>query len=169
MFNTLDHVTGAAGVRIRRFYLSVNNNPDISFLNPNLGVGGASNIETLAKKGIQSILDLRDETEDNPDELKKYKINYLRIKIPDRSIPSLSDAKKGTDWIKSNIEQNNKVFIHCNLGRGRGPLFAILYLISQGKDKDEAIKYVKKIRKYAFLNKNQLNLIHEFQNYISKE
>jgi len=167
MFGTIDHVIGAARVRIRRFCLKAKNKPDISFLDSNLGVGGATNIEFLAKKNIQSILDLRDEAEDDPNELKKYNINYLRIKISDRSIPTLSNAKEGVDWITSNIEQKKKVFIHCNLGRGRGPLFAILYLISQGKDKDEAIKYVKKIRRDAFLNKKQLKLINEFQNSIS--
>ncbi len=167
MFGTIDHVTGAARVRIRRFYLKAKNKPDISFLDSNLGVGGATNIEFLAKKNIQSILDLRDEAEDDPNELKKHNINYLRVKISDRSIPTLLNAKEGVDWITSNIKQKKKVFIHCNLGRGRGPLFAILYLIYQGKDKDEAIKYVKKIRRDAFLNKKQLKLINEFQNSIS--
>ena len=168
MFGIIDHLTGAIRVRIRRFYLNAKNKPDVSFLDSNLGVGGATNIEFLAKKDIQSILDLRDETEDDPDELKKFNINYLRIKIPDRSIPTLSNTKEGVDWITSNIEQKKKVFIHCNLGRGRGPLFAILFLISQGKDKDDAIKHVKKVRVYTYLNKNQLKLIKEFQDYVSK-
>jgi len=167
MFNTLDHVTGAVGVRIRRLFLSVKKKPDISFLESNLGIGGACNIEALAKTGIQSILDLREETEDNPSDLKKYNINYQRIKIPDRSVPALSDAKNCIKWIKLNLDQGKNVFIHCNLGRGRAPLMGILYLISIGKDKDEAIQYVKKIRRHAYLNKNQLDLIKEFQDYVS--
>jgi len=108
MFGTIDHVTGAARVRIRRFYLKAKNKPDISFLDSNLGVGGATNIEFLAKKNIQSILDLRDEAEDDPNELKKYNINYLRVKISDRSIPTLSNAKEGVDWITSNIKQKKE-------------------------------------------------------------
>ena len=168
MFGIIDHLTGAIRVRMSRFYLNKTNRPDISFLDSNLGVGGATKIELLAKKNIQSILDLRDETEDDPDELKKFNINYMRIKIPDRSIPTLLNTKEGIDWITSNIEQKKKVFIHCNLGRGRGPLFAILFLISQGKDKDDAIKHVKKVRWHTYLNKNQLKLINEFQDYVSK-
>ena len=164
MFGTIDHVSGAIGVRVRRFYLSVRKKPDISFLDSNLGVGGACNLEDLSKEGIQSILDLRQETEDNPYELEKYNLKYLRIKIPDRSIPTLSEIKSGVEWIALNIEQNKKVFVHCNLGRGRGPLFVILYLISKGQNKDEAIKYIKKIRRHSYLNKNQLKLIDEFQN-----
>jgi len=167
MFSTFDHVTGAIGVRVRRFYLSVRKKPDLSFLDTNLGVGGACNIEDLTKEGIQSILDLRQEKGDNPHELEKYNIKYLQIKIADRSIPTISEIKKGIEWIALNIEQKKKVFVHCNLGRGRGPLLVILYLISKGQDKDEAIKYVKKIRRYSYLNKNQLKLIDEFQNNIS--
>jgi len=164
MFGTIDHVTGAIGVRVRRLYLGVRKKPDISFLNKNLGVGGVCKIEDLTKVGIQSILDLRQETEDSPNELEKYNIKYLQIKIPDRNIPTLIDIKNGIEWISLNLEQNKKVFVHCNLGRGRGPLLVILYLISKGQDKDEAIKYVKKIRRYSYLNKNQLRLIDEFQN-----
>jgi len=162
MFNTFDHITGAIGVRARRFYLSVRKKPDISFLNKNLGLGGVCNIEDLTKAGIQSILDLRQEKEDNPHELEKYNLKYLQIKIADRSIPTLSEIKNGIEWLTLNIEQNKKVFVHCNLGRGRAPLFVILYLISKGQDKDDAIKYVKKIRRYSYLNKNQLKLIDDF-------
>jgi len=167
MFGIVDHAYGALTVRINRFLLNAKKTPDISFVDKNLGVGGATNIEFLAKNNIKCILDLREETEDDPEQLKKYQINYLRIKIPDRSIPTLSDAKNGINWIKSNIEQKKKIFIHCNLGRGRGPLYAILYLISQGKDKDDAIRHVKKIRTYTYLNKHQLKLINEFQDYVS--
>ena len=168
MFGKIDHVSGAVLVRIRRLLLKAKNNPDISFLNPNLGVGGTCNVEGIANYGIKSILDLREESMDNPEQIKKFGINYLRIKISDRGIPSIQDTMMAVEWIKSKLSDNDKVFIHCTLGRGRGPLLAVLYLIYQGTEKIEAIKNVKKIRRYAYLNSKQLEFITEFQNYLSE-
>ncbi len=168
MFGKIDHVYGAVGVRARRLLLKAKNNPDISLLNPNLGVGGACNVEGIANYGIKSILDLREESRDNPEQIKKFGINYLRIKISDRGTPSIQDTMMAVEWIKSKLSDNDKVFIHCTLGRGRGPLLAVLYLIYQGTEKIEAIKNVKKIRRYAYLNSKQLEFITEFQNYLSE-
>ena len=105
---------------------------------------------------------------DNPEQIKKFGINYLRVKISDRGIPSIQDTIMAVEWIKSKLSDNDKVFIHCTLGRGRGPLLAVLYLIYQGTDKIEAITNVKKIRRYAYLNSKQLEFITEFQNYLSE-
>jgi len=129
MFGKLDHVSGAVLVRARRLLLKAKNNPDISFLNSNLGVGGACNVEGIANDGIKSILDLREESMDNPEHIKKFGINYLRIKISDRGTPSIQDTMMAVEWIKSQLSDNDKVFIHCTLGRGRGPLLAVLYLM----------------------------------------
>ena len=163
MFGTIDHLYGAVGVRFRRFILEARGKPDISFLNNKLGVGGATNIERLAEIGIDSIVDLRNEAFDESESLERFGIKYLRIKVLDRKTPTLEDSMMAVSWIKNNLDKNKKVFIHCNLGRGRGPLIAILFLIFNGMLKDDAIKHVKKIRKYAFLNSKQLQFIEEFQ------
>ncbi len=168
MFGKIDHVSGAVLVRVRRLLLKAKNNPDISFLTPNLGVGGACNVSFIADYGIKSILDLREESMDNPKQIKKFGINYLRIKISDRGIPSIEDTMTSVEWLKSRLSDNDKVFIHCTLGRGRGPLLAVLYLIWEGTDKIEAIKNVKNIRRYTYLNSKQLKFISEFQNYLSE-
>ena len=57
MFSKIDHVSGALLVRARRLILKAKNDPDISFLTPNLGVGGACNVASVANYGIKSILD----------------------------------------------------------------------------------------------------------------
>jgi len=164
MFGTFDHLSGACRVRLRRYVLNLRGKPDISFINPNLGVGGASSVTSLQKCGIQAVLDLRAEAQDDPKELQKYSMEYMSIEIPDRGIPDFEYATRATMWIKSNIDQGKKVFVHCNLGRGRGPLLTVTYLVSQGIKCDEAIKHVKTVRPYSFFNKKQLQWIHEFEN-----
>ena len=162
MFGTFDHLKGAGQVRLRRFLFRLQGRPDISFINPNLGVGGVSSVKGLWKCGIKAILDLRDESQDDPIELEKYSIDYMNLKVPDRGTPDLEYATKAVHWIKSNIDQDKKVFVHCNLGRGRGPLLTVMYLISQGMNPDDAIVHVKNIRPYSFFNRKQLNWLREF-------
>jgi protein-tyrosine phosphatase len=126
-------------------------------------VGGLCIIKSLANSGIGAIVDMREENQDDQNEIKEFSINYLQIRVTDRNVPDISDIKHGISWIKNNIESGKTVFVHCNLGRGRGPLMACCYLIARGIETDEAIKRVKKARKYTYFNKKQLKWINELK------
>lgn len=156
MFSKIDHVIGAILVRLRRRQLKSLRKPDLSLIIPNLYIGGSTEINLLSQNNISSILDLRKENKDNHNELKKFSIDYLQIKIPDRDIPNNDQINSAISWINSNLKNNRKVFVHCNLGRGRAPLIACLYLISKGMTYTEAITHVKKRRRYTYFNQKQL-------------
>ncbi|MDE1725701.1 MAG: dual specificity protein phosphatase family protein [Thaumarchaeota archaeon] len=160
MFSTFDHLLGAVTVRFHRKTLG--KKPDISFINQNLSVGGASKIEYLAKEGIVAVVDMRAEDHDDPTEIEKFRMSYIRLSVQDRGIPDLNEAINTTAWIRNQRMQGSKIFIHCNLGRGRGPLMAVLYLISEGIKTDEAIQTVRKARPYCYFNRTQLQMIKEF-------
>ena len=163
MFDITDHIVGAIKVRIKRKLNELIRKPDVSTINNYFAIGGHTNIELLSKNNFKAILDLRKESKDDKEQLKQYKISYLRIPINDRKIPTKIQSELGIRWIKENIENDKRVFIHCNLGRGRAPLFAILYLISTGWDYTEAIKEIKKKRSSIFFNQLQLEYIKKFQ------
>lgn len=164
MFSTFDHLYGALTVRIHRYINKKKKSADISLINSNLFVGGTNDIEIIAKNNIQAILDLRKESHHDEDRLNKFSIQHFKLSIPDRNTPTLEETQNAIKWIDSQIIQNRKVFVHCNLGRGRGPLMVILYLISKGMNSESAINFVKKKRPFTFLNKKQINFIKEFQN-----
>jgi len=163
MFNFFDHAYGALSVRIHRYIKKNRHLADLTIINSNLFVGGTSDIQYIVKEGIHSILDLRKESCDDKYLIKKFSINYLQIKIKDREIPSIEETQNAINWIETQIMQKRKVFVHCNLGRGRGPLMIILYLISKGMDSKSAINNVKEKRSFTFLNEKQLNFIKKFQ------
>ncbi|MFQ5970360.1 MAG: dual specificity protein phosphatase family protein [Nitrososphaerales archaeon] len=155
-------------VRLRRIFLNASGKPDTSFINPNLAIGGVCSVERLWRDGIRAILDLREEAEDSQEDLQKYSMIYIRIGLPDRGTPTFEDASNALNWIRSNLDKNKKVFIHCNLGRGRAPLLACIYLMSAGMNAETAIRSVKRVRKYTYFNSKQLQWIHEFQNQINR-
>ena len=131
MKKIISHACGAVGIRLQRYRLKKAALPDLSFLKQNLAVGGVSSIESLSAHGIECILDLREENEDSQHEITKYGIEYKKIAIKDRFPPTHNQAKEAIDWINTKIK-NKKVFVHCNLGRGRATSIAALYLINEG-------------------------------------
>ena len=163
LFNNFDHFYGACGVRTKRIWCKIRKIPDISIITDFVSIGGSTTIGGLAERGISAIVDLRDEDTDDPILIKKYSMHYLRIGIVDRGIPDETEAKEITNWIHEKINSGNKVFIHCNLGRGRAPTMACLYLISKGMTSKDAIYSIKKNRRYAYFNKKQLKFIQEFK------
>lgn len=164
MFTKFEHVYNAITVRLRRKLLKMEKKPDISQITNQIFVGGVSEIKLLFDAGIDSVLDLRMESSDDEKELEKYSMKYLRIRVSNRKIPNIIEAKKALKWINDVIKNRGIIFIHCNLGRGRGPLFACLYLINQGFTVEEAIKKVKDVRKYTYFNSHQLKFLCDFFN-----
>jgi len=167
MFGIWNHLSGAISVRIKRWILNLKNLPDISFITNNVGVGGHCSIQRLSEIGVNAILDSRDEENDDPEQLSKYSMDYFRVKIKDKKTPTISEGVDASNWIKEKLNEEKKVFVHCNLGRGRGPLIVCLYLIYEGKGVRETIEIIKKHRKYTHFNQNQLKFIEQFYRFVN--
>jgi hypothetical protein len=164
IFGILDHLSGALRVRLRRLILKLGATPDLSFINEDLAIGGVCKTDGLWKSGIQAVLDLRQEAHDDPEVIRKYSLDYLKIGVPDRGTPSAEDALHALEWIEEQLRNKKKIFIHCNLGRGRAPLLACIYLISQGMNVENAINLVKGVRSYTYFNSDQLKCLYGFRN-----
>ena len=162
MFNNFNHIIGAITIRINRKYLKIKKKPDLVFFQNNIAVRGTSNLAFIKMTGINAILDMRFEKSYNEHDLQKYNISYLRLKVPDKKVPTIDESTHAVSWINFQINNKKKILIHCDLGRGRGPLMSIIYLMSQGIQKEIAISRIKEVRKYTFLNKEQLQFIENF-------
>ena len=155
MFSVCDLLIGAAGIRLMRKYKKVRNIPDIVYVKKNLAFGGITSYEELKKIGINSVLDLRVE---RPNEIiDDIKLEYMKIGIPDGSIPNELQINQIYKIVKEEKE-GKTVFIHCNLGRGRATLVTLLYLLKDGVSWEMALKKIKK-RKFVYLNKKQLEFL----------
>ena len=163
LFNQYVHIYGACGIRIKKIFCKISKKPDISIIDNFISIGGSTTIEGLSKNGITSIVDLRNEDMDNPIEIQTYSMDYLRVGLMDGGTPSEIQTKEIFVWINEKINRGNKIFVHCNLGRGRAAIIASIYLISKGMTYYDAISFVKKRRRYVYLNKKQLNFLKEFR------
>jgi hypothetical protein len=62
--------------------------------------------------------------------VEDFNINFKQIKIADGELISLKQAKEGIDFIRNAIENNEKVFVHCEMGVSRSAMMVILYFIA---------------------------------------
>ena len=164
--STFDLIRGAIGIRLVRKYRSLFNVPDIVFVKENLAFEGITSYLELEKKGIATILDLRAETPE--EKISNVKLRYKKIRIIDSGIPSNSQIDQIISWIKDSLDSGEKVFVHCNLGRGRASLIIAMYLIFDGMSLELSLNLIKK-RKFTYLNQKQLDFLKNYYDIRNRE
>lgn len=135
--------------------------PPIQQINDNLFLACRlfpSDIDTLKSNNITAILDVTCEFDGLEWSSTQERINYLNIPVLDHSVPTRSQLNQAINWIHHQIQKNNKVVVHCALGRGRSVFVMAAYLLSQNKHADvhDVLAQIKETRETANLNKRQL-------------
>ncbi len=135
-----------------------------SQITPQLYLGGQYSrrgYTILKKRGITGIISMRTSpVRDLPD---LGAVRLLHLPTLDLTSPSLSDFQKGIKFIRTELENGGKVYVHCAHGEGRGPSMVAAYLISTGLTLEDALKQIRAVRKFIRLTKIQLNRLAEFE------
>ena len=136
-----------------------------SQITQNLFVGGQYKLKVfknLKKQlGLTAIVNMRKKSVHKNGSIKN--IHYLHLPTPDRKAPSMENLKKGVKFIKNEIDNGGKVYVHCAAGEGRGPTMAAAYLISTGLTLEDALETIKKIRKFIKPTSPQIKRLKEFE------
>lgn len=133
-----------------------------SHVAPGVYLGGkypGSAYKTFTEWGITGIISMRTSLSSSV----PIGIDLLHLPTRDWQPPSLTDLSKGVDFIRHNAEKGGAVYIHCQLGEGRGPTMAAAYLISKGLNVDEAIEQLIKYRPFVQPNAAQQKRLAEWQ------
>lgn len=115
---------------------------------PNLWLGGAPSYardyEFLLAQGIGAVVDIRAEREDDLALFKQHGINHLKLKVADVAAPPPEIIDAGVRFIKEQIEDGRKVYVHCAKGRGRSATLVAGYLMRhKGMSFDEARTFMR--------------------------
>lgn len=160
IFSVLDLIYGAVMIRLERTIKKIKKEPDIVFLSDNLAIGGYTEYSLLVGK-VDCILDLRQETPSLENLSKELGFEYLKLGIRDGGAPTLEQVKLAIRWIKGKLRSDKKVLIHCNLGRGRAPLVACIFLRSEGFSLKNCLNLIRAKRRYVYFNSEQLKILKE--------
>ncbi|MBI1281071.1 MAG: protein phosphatase [Anaerolineaceae bacterium] len=101
----------------------------------------------LQKRGVTASINMRSEFDDEAAGIAPSR--HLRLVVEDNTPPTLDQLRRGTEFIKSEIERGGKVYIHCAAGIGRAPTMAAAYLVDAGLSPAQAWKQIKRVRPFV--------------------
>lgn len=130
---------------------------------PWLYVGGqhrARGWSILQQEGITAIINLRQEFDDKGGSIPSE--HYLHLAVQDNHAPSLEQLHQGVSFIREQIENGGKVYIHCGVGVGRAPTMAAAYLVSEGLTPKEAWRVIRMIRPFILPVRSQIIRVEQF-------
>lgn len=110
---------------------------------PQLWQGGAPtyarDYDFLFDIGINAVVDVRAEREDDRRLYAANDVNYLQLKVLDVMVPAPDQLDVGTAFIHEQVIGGRTVLIHCAKGRGRSATMMAAYLMRyEGYSYDDA-------------------------------
>jgi atypical dual specificity phosphatase len=128
---------------IRFVYERVQGHEWFDQMTSQIWMGGAPtydrDYEYLLDNGINAVVDVREEREDDRRLYEENNIDYLKLKVLDVMVPSDEQLDVGTAFINEHVMNGGRVLIHCAKGRGRSATMLAAYLMRyEGLSYDEA-------------------------------
>ncbi|MCI0712361.1 MAG: dual specificity protein phosphatase family protein [Chloroflexi bacterium] len=136
----------------------------LSRITPQLYVGGQHNERGWGKlqaMGITAVVNMREEFDDATVGIAPER--YLHLPTIDHTAPSMEQLCEGIAFIKDEIENGGKVYIHCASGIGRAPTMACAYFISTGLTMKEARATIKRKRPFIRPRRPQVEQLKRFE------
>lgn len=128
-----------------------------------LFVGGqfrSKQLPHLVNWGITGVISMRTHYPKCLDTQKL--IEFLNLPTKDRQAPTIQQLEHGVSFIQKHIDNKGKVYIHCQMGEGRGPTMAAAYFISQGMTIKDAIETITRIRPFLKITSVQRQQLQAF-------
>lgn len=95
-------------------------------------------ILTLKSRGVQAIINLREEATESEFFTKQCGMKYLFLPVVDWAIPTKSQVLTFLQFLEQ--PENLPALVHCAAGVGRTGTFVACYRISKGMDAEEALR-----------------------------
>lgn len=137
----------------------------MSEVTPQLFCGGQhypSGYDEMVQKGITSIVNMREAHISDVDKGVEGE-RHLHLATVDNTPPQVDDLIKGAEFVRNEIENGGKVYIHCGVGVGRAPTMTAAYLITTGLSPNEALQKIKRVRPFIHLTNKQRRVLDEFE------
>ena len=115
----------------------------------------------LERHGLTAAVNLRIEYDDAAHGLALA--NYCHLPTVDDAAIAPAHFDLGVNFIREQVAQDGKVYIHCKAGVGRAPTMAAAYLIAEGMSTDAAIALIKTVRPFITITPPQMEALRAYE------
>ena len=152
---------------IRFYYESVRGHDWYTQITPQLWLGGAPtydhDYQALLDNGINAVVNIRAERDDDVEFYKEHDIEYVRYSVPDVLVPDPEIIGDAVAWIDKQVEDDRVVLIHCAKGRGRSATVLAAYLMAkEGMTYHEAVETMKNKRALTKLEERHQRVLESW-------
>jgi len=127
----------------------------------------ASELNYLNNIGITLLISLSPETPPHHSLKQLKNIRHEKFACEDFEGIPVSVLQKIVSSIENEILRNGKVTVHCRGGNGRtGTVLAAFSMKTQGITAQEAIKEIRKTRRWSVETREQENCLKDYENYL---
>ncbi|CAD5113255.1 DgyrCDS2433 [Dimorphilus gyrociliatus] len=90
-------------------------------------------------------------------------VEQINLPTIDYSVPSLTDIRKGVDFINHKRDEKSTVYVHCKAGRTRSATLVAAYLCNRyNYSPEEAVEEIRKKRSHIYVAKRHILALHKF-------
>jgi protein-tyrosine phosphatase len=138
---------------------------DLSFITRDLAVGACFHeaaLPWLVAQGITRVVDVRHEARDDEALLSSCGVKLLHLPTRDRNAIDPAVLDLGTAWVLRELDEGQRVLIHCQYGIGRSALLALCVLVAAGWAPMSALVAAKAAREIVSPSPQQLQAFVDF-------
>ena len=140
--------------------------PDMAWVTDDLAVSGSlrpRHFPHLSALGVTAVVDVRQESSDDPDLLARHGISFLHLPVRNLYPPTQEQLDRGTQWVLEHLGEGGKVLAHCKDGIGRSVTLTACVLMARGHDLESAVSLIRSVRWGVALRRGQHEALREFQ------
>ena len=86
----------------------------------------------------------------------------VHIPIPDMQPPTLEQFSQAVDTIRSAVDNNMGVAVHCFAGKGRTGTVLAAWQIANGNAVEEAVRHIRRLRPGSIETEAQIEALREY-------
>lgn len=138
---------------------------DLVWITPALAQSGrfaSRQAVALARQGIGAVLDLRAEEGHDLAALRKARLHYLHLPVPDHGAPSQEELRRAAEWVLQELSDDRNVLVHCRLGLGRSVTVVVAVLLRMGYPLADAVELVRRRRAEVVLSEAQIAALRQY-------